>query len=76
MSYEMSFQVFHKYNRLVRRGQAAPLACGRCNQELVLRLGPEDQPALDCMFCNSRILPGMAMYDGILAQVQEFFIQP
>lgn len=74
MSNEMSFQVFHKYNRLVRRGQAAPLACGRCNQQLVVRLGPEDQPALDCTTCNSRTLPGMAIYDRVLAQVQEFFI--
>jgi len=69
----MDFQVFHKYNRLVRRGMVKPLACQHCGTEYVLTIGDEDKPALRCFGCSVVVYPGLRMYEDIVAVVKEHF---
>lgn len=69
----MDFQVFHKYNRLVRRGACKPLTCRHCGNELTLRVGTDDEPELMCFFCNVLTKPGLKMYSDIRSVVKEHF---
>lgn len=68
----MEFTVFHRYNRLVRRGLAKPLV-DSCGNEFVLRVTEDNEPVLQCAFCNTYTQPGLAMYEDIRAVVKEFF---
>jgi len=69
---EQEFQVFHDYNRLVRRGLTKPLTHG-CGTEFVLALGEEDRPVLKCFSCGTLTLPGLTMYSDIKSVVKEHF---
>lgn len=69
----MRFQVFHDYNRLVRRGLVPPLTCGHCGTEYAIRLGVDDQPELQCFMCDSRTRPGQAYYDKVVSVVNKHF---
>lgn len=69
----MDFQTFHKYNRLVRRGVAKPLACQHCDTELTLMMGEDDKPALRCFGCGVIVYPGLNMYRDVRAVVKEHF---
>lgn len=73
MSDEMDFQIFRKYEKLVRRGIAKPLTCSRCNNEMKTVFGERDEPRLYCAFCNTLLRPTRNVYDDIVAQVREFF---
>lgn len=70
----MEFQVFHRYNRLVRRGIAAPLVCQYCGEPLSLELGENDGPVLRCYLCNVLTFPGKNLYDRVKAIVSEHFV--
>lgn len=70
----MEFDYFHKYNTLVRRGYAQPLLCYACNEPYVLTIDKDDSPALECYYCGGFILPGLRMYQDIVAVVKEHFI--
>ena len=68
----MEFEVFHKYNRLVRRGQA-PRLTHSCGKEFFLQLGKDDEPALYCAWCNIVSSPNLSVYREIEKTVQEHF---
>lgn len=69
----MDFQIFHNYNRLVRRGLAKPLEHS-CGGQYVLAMGEKDLPVLKCYSCNTTTLPGTKMYGDIKAVVEEWFV--
>lgn len=69
----MDFQTFHKYNRLVRRGDAQPLLCPTCGNEVVTRLGLLDTVRLWCYTCGASIVPGLDTCDRVRAIVEEFY---
>lgn len=68
----MDFQIFHLYNRLVRRDMAEALACPTCEEVYVLR-EKEDKPVLQCFGCQSLVEPGLTMWNEIQAVVKEHF---
>lgn len=70
----MEFQVFHKYNRLVRRGLAEPLLCPNDDNRLVVAIGEDDEPMLHCYFCDTNIKPGLRLYERIRAIVSEYYV--
>lgn len=65
----MDFQIFHRYNKLVRRGVAKPLT-HHCGQEYTIMNG-SGEPVLRCWYCNTLTEPGKTLYDGIVAVVKE-----
>ncbi len=67
----MEFSVFHKYNRLVRRGMAKPIQCS-CGAEPVVSIGVNEEPVLKCYSCGSRITPGLALYQSLVKHVDSF----
>lgn len=69
----MEFQIFHRYNRLVRRGQAKPLTCPHCESVYTLRTTEDAEPVLQCLTCDSLVQPGLALYQNIKAVVKEFY---
>lgn len=70
---EMKFQVFHDYNRMVRRGFADPLLCDHCKTELTLRLGAfGDEPWLQCFGCGTIAKPGKRVYDDVCRAVAQY----
>jgi len=69
----MDFQVFHRYNRLARRGIVEPLRCPYCEEEVVTR-AQGDQPVLQCFNCDLVVDPGVGLYDRIRAVVTEHFL--
>lgn len=71
----MNFQTFHKYNRLVRRGDAQPLLCANCGNEVVTRLGELDTVRLWCYTCGASTVPGLDTCDMVRAVVEEFYLE-
>lgn len=69
----MEFQVFHDYNRLARRGQVPPLTCSHCGSEYTVRLGPGNEPILQCFMCLTLTKPGLDLYDYLVDKVKEHF---
>jgi hypothetical protein len=69
----MDFQVFHRYNKLVRRDLADPLLCTVCDSEYIVALGAFDEPVLKCLTCRSTIYPGLTTYDDLRAAVSQYF---
>lgn len=70
----MEIQEFHKYNRLVKRGFADPLACSTCETEYILRATEDGDPLLWCIMCPSLVQPGLKIYDRISAVNKEFYV--
>ena len=68
----MDIRVFHKYNRLAKRGIVSPLSCNVCDNEYVLRASEDADPLLQCFYCDRIIQPGLGMYDRIKAVLSEF----
>lgn len=76
----MEFDVFHAYNRLVRRGLVDPLTCPNDGKELALmgkRLMETDSvydytPALKCFYCGTLTEPGLALYNRIKDETERF----
>lgn len=68
----MNIQMFHLYNRLVRRNLVKPLVC-QCETVYVLRATEDGDPVLQCFGCNSLVQPGIAMYDQVVAVVKEHY---
>ena len=70
----MDFQVFHDYNKLVRRGLAEPLRCSACGAEPVLGIdarSKEIQPLFKCYHCGALTSPGLNVYDACRDKVKE-----
>lgn len=67
------FNLFHRYNKLVRRGMTKPLQCKHCGEGLYTSLGEDDVLVLICYGCDSETLPGIGQIDGVRAVVKEHF---
>lgn len=67
----MDFQVFHDYQRLVRRRQAQPIRCPDCEHHLGL-IDLNNEPAFQCYWCGTTVRPGLDVYDQIRAAVDGF----
>lgn len=65
----MDFQIFHRYNKLVRRGLTKPINCN-CGHEYAL-MNDDGEPALRCWYCNTLTHPGKGLYDELVAVVNE-----
>lgn len=67
------FRLFHRYNKLVRRGLVKPLACKTCSSLLTTALGDNDELVLKCFVCDSSTVPGLATISDVRAVVTEHF---
>jgi uncharacterized Zn finger protein len=50
------------------------LACPSCSNEYVLRRTEDDDPVLQCVYCNMLVQPGWKMYNKVQAVVKEFYL--
>lgn len=69
------FRLFHRYNKLVRRGLAKPLTCTVCDTRLITALDDEDELVLKCFTCASSTRPGLARLGNVRAVVTEHFVE-
>jgi hypothetical protein len=69
----MDFQLFHKYNKLVRRNLVEPLTCNHCDTEYVIQIGAFDEPVLRCLPCATIVYPGIRAYEEMKAVVNHYF---
>lgn len=74
MATDENFDLFHKYNRLVRRSLVKPVSCTTCNGTLTTSLGKDDELVLVCYSCDYELVPGTALIDEIRAIVKEHFV--
>lgn len=72
MALDDTFDLFHKYNKLVRRQMVKPLACS-CGTPLITTLGPADDLTLHCVACDTYTVPGVTTIDNVRAVVKEHF---
>lgn len=68
------FQLFHRYNKLVRRELVKPLNCKTCDSTLVTGVSDKDELLLKCYTCDSSIVPGLTLLSQVNAVVKEHFI--
>lgn len=68
------FELFHKYNKLVRRNLVKPLTCKSCGFELVTGNDAEGEFLLRCFTCASHTYPGANTVGNVRAVVTEHFI--
>lgn len=70
----MEWQVFHRYNELVKEGKAKQLTCPDCQGNLVTKADKNDNPMLHCFACDTNIRLGLDAYGQIRAVVSEFYV--
>lgn len=68
------FKLYHRYNKLVRRGLASPLLCKSCETPVITGLGENDALVLKCLMCKSVVMPGIGSIQDVRAVVTEFFL--
>lgn len=73
MASDEIFDLFHKYNRLVRREMAKPLMCWRCRAGLVTSLDKNDELVLICYLCGAEVAPGTALIDQVRKTVVSYY---
>lgn len=71
----MEWKVFHRYNKLAREGKTKPLACAECNTVYITRIEVDDRLYLWCINCDSKVFPGLVLYQQLKAVVSEWFIE-
>lgn len=74
MATDETFDIFHKYNRLVGRSLAKPIACEACGEQLTTSLDKDDELVLICFVCGYEEKPGQYMIDNLRAVVKEHFV--
>lgn len=74
MATDETFDLFHKYNRLVRRRLTKPLACEACGHNLTTSLGSDDSLILVCYVCPYEVKPGTRLIEQVRAVVKEHFV--
>ena len=67
------FTLFHRYNKLVRRGLVKSLNCKTCDTPLVTSVDAEGELILKCFSCASKTRPGVATIGNVRAVVKEHF---
>jgi hypothetical protein len=68
-----SWELFHRYRRLVEEGKAKSLECPECQNSLITRIGPDDEPILWCYGCLSSLKPGLDVISRVRAVVTEHY---
>lgn len=68
-----TWEVVHRYRRLVRREQAAPVKCPDCHIEFVTKIGKDDEPVFYCWRCRTVTTIGVRLMDQMRAVVNEHF---
>lgn len=71
MDFQISpeWQVVHKYNKLRRRGLVPQLQCKNCSAPIITRLGKDDLPMIECLFCGHKVTPGQNFYDDLKEKI-------
>ena len=69
MQPERKWQILHDFRRQVRRGLAKPSVCPMDNEELVPKVGADDEPVLACLRCRSLYHIGLDEYDAMERQL-------
>jgi len=70
----MEWEVFHRYNELVKQSKAKQLACPDCGGNLVTKADEKTNPMLYCFACDTNIRPGLDVYGQIRSVVSEFYV--
>lgn len=68
------FAMFHRYNKLVRRGLVQPLNCKTCATPYITAVGPDEELVLRCYVCPSDVKPGLDTLSKVRAVVTEHFV--
>lgn len=68
------WRLIHRYNRLVRIGEAKPLSCPDCEMPVVVRPDLDDEPRLLCAFEDRFFLPGTMFWADVNAVVAEHYV--
>lgn len=68
------FKLFHRYNKLVRRGLVQPLMCKICATPYVTGLNGEDELVLKCLVCPQEVVPGIDTIGQVYSVVTEHFV--
>lgn len=66
-----NIQIFHEYNRIVRRGGLIALRHS-CGNAYALRADKDGEPLLQCYWCNVRVTPGGKMVREITGQIEQY----
>jgi hypothetical protein len=70
-----NFKLFHRYNKLVRRGLVKTLDCKTCGTPFITAVNDEDDSLiLRCLACPSDITPGLGTISQVRAVVTEHFV--
>lgn len=69
------WMLVHRYQRLVRLGDARPFTCPDCQQELVFLPDIEDEPVLWCAYEDHGYTPGLQFWGDVRAVVSEFYLE-
>jgi len=67
------FKMFHRYNKLVRRGLVQPLKCRTCATPFVTGINGDDELVLRCLACDTTTVPGITTIGNVRAVVKEHF---
>lgn len=70
-----TFRLFHRYNKLVRRGLVQPLTCKACGFAYITSADEEDNLVLECYTCDSKTRPGLGTIERVMAVVSEHFVE-
>lgn len=69
------FRLFHRYNKLVRRGLVQPLVCSTCEFAYITGADKEDELVLKCFVCDKVVKPGITTIGNVRAVVTEHFME-
>lgn len=64
-------QIFHEYNKIVRRGGLIALRHS-CDNAYALRADKDGEPLLQCYWCNVKVTPGERMVQEIVDQIKKY----
>lgn len=68
-----TWEITHRYQRLVRRGIAEPINCPDCHIEYVKKIGPDTEPVFYCLRCRGTLKPGARMLGDMRKIVNQYF---
>lgn len=74
MEQDPIFALFHKYNKLVRRGLVQPLRHS-CGFPYITAADDNDFLVLKCYTCDSVTVPGLGIIGNVKAVVTEHFVK-
>lgn len=67
--------MLHRYKKLVLQGEARPICCPNCKNELAFIPDINDEPVLWCPYDDNGFTPGAEFWGDIRAVVAEFYLE-